>query len=89
MKARAGAHRFCLGGEGRLGGRCAAPSLLGGEGEAAVVRRAGFRLPSGESETLRLSPHAKEKIKTARNADNVGRLSVFRSAFIFSFAPGS
>ena len=49
--------------------------------------RTGFRIPCGNSETLRLSPHANPQIRTARNADNKGRLSVFRAVLIWGLRP--
>lgn len=83
-----------MGGGGRLGDR-GVPSLMGGEGDglgAGAHRtggssRTGFRIPCGNSETLRLSPHANPQIRTARNADNKGRLSVFRAVLIWGLRP--
>ena len=85
-----------MGGGGRLGtggphrlweereretGSGRAPHRMGGSS------RTGFRIPCGNSETLRLSPHANPQIRTARNADNKGRLSVFRAVLIWGLRP--
>lgn len=75
-----GAHRLWEERERETGsGR--APHRTGGSS------RTGFRIPCGNSETLRLSPHANPQIRTARNADNKGRLSVFRTVLIWGLRP--